>query len=66
MLLDAAAGHGQRERLRRTEDAVDDDVDGGAEGAGEEIDVRYLRDVLAVDREDSVSDEEAMALLSRH
>ena len=65
MLLDAAAGHRQRERLRRASDAVDDDVDAGAEGAHEEIVQRIacsqVVDTLAVDGEDSVADAQAFA-----
>ncbi len=64
MLLDAAAGHGQRERLRRACDAVDDDVNAAAEGAREKVVQRIacsnVGDTLAVDGEDSVADAQAL------
>jgi hypothetical protein len=37
MFFNAAAGHVQRERLRRTRDTIDHDIDAGAEGASEEM-----------------------------
>ena len=65
MLLNAAAGLRQSERLRRASDAVDDDVDAAADWALEEIahrmDVSHVGDTLAVDGEDSVADAQAPA-----
>ena len=64
MLLNAAAGHRQRERLRHADDTVDDDIGAAAEGACEEIGQPSAggqpRDAFAVDRKDAVADAQTL------